>query len=54
LDTLWIENSTLVLELAVKGRIEADSPLLRDLEDKWTSRLLDAVGEQPRIRPDNL
>ena len=41
------------LELQV-GRLEPHSPLLRDIEHQWTTMLLAAVRELPRLDLDAL
>lgn len=35
----------------VEARIEDASPILRDIEDRWTKHLLDAVSDLPHIDP---
>lgn len=40
------------LEL-VEGRIEASSPLLREIEQRWTEHLLAGVADLPELRPED-
>ena len=47
-DLALYRNGSLELE---EGRIEADSPLLAELEERWTNLLLTAVDELPPVRP---
>ena len=50
-DLAIYRNGSLELE---RGRIEADSPLLADLQHQWITQLLAAVSVLPRIRPSDL
>jgi putative proteasome-type protease len=50
-DLAIYRNGLLELE---EGRIEAGSPLLGALEERWTALLMTAVSELPRIRPADL
>ena len=50
-DLAIYRNGSLELE---QGRIETGSPLLAELEERWTALLLTAVSELPRVRPADL
>jgi putative proteasome-type protease len=50
-DLAVYRNGSLELE---QGRIEADAPVLHELQERWTTQLLAAVAELPRVRPADL
>ena len=47
-DLAMYRNGSLELE---QERIEPGSPLLAEIEERWTALLLTAVSELPRVRP---
>ena len=47
-DLAMYRNGSLELE---QERIEPGSPLLAEIEERWTALLLTAVSERPRVRP---
>ena len=50
-DLALYRNGSLELQ---EGRIEADDPVLHELQELWIRQLLDAVAELPHLRLDDL
>jgi putative proteasome-type protease len=50
-DLALYRNGSLELQ---EGRIEADDPLLHELQELWLRQLLEAVAELPHLRIDDL
>jgi putative proteasome-type protease len=49
-DLATYHNGSLVIE---EGRIDADSPVLGEIQRRWTSHLLAAVADLPPIRAED-
>jgi putative proteasome-type protease len=50
-DLAWYRNGSLELE---EGRIEADSPLLSEIQRLWTEHLLIGLADLPDVDPSDL